>query len=76
MNDVYIRAEDVNRWISKYFKNQDLISVSDLIDCIEDLDSEVEHLKEQLEDERQDKQDNYRPIPIAEQVGISNKDFC
>lgn len=76
MDDIYIKTEDVNRWISKYFKKQDLISVSDLIDCIEDLDSEVEHLKEQLEDERQDKQDNYRPIPIAEQVGISNKDFC
>ena len=70
MDSVYIKADDVNRWISKYFKNQDLISVSDLIDCIEDLDSEVEHLKEQLEDERQDKEDNYRPIPIEEQVGV------
>ena len=74
MDNIYIKATDVNEWISKYF-NKDLISVGDLIGCIEDLDSEVDRLKEELEDLKQDIEDNYKPISIAEQVGISDKDF-
>ena len=46
MNDVYIRAEDLNRWIVRNLpQNRDLYSIDDLIGAIEDLDSEVERLK-------------------------------
>lgn len=75
MDYVYIKKEDVDRWIGKHFPNKDLISIDDLIGCIEDLDSEVERLKEKYEDLEKDLEDNYRPIPISEQVGISDKDF-
>jgi len=47
MNDVYIKKEDVNKWIGKYFK-KDLISVDDLISVIEDLDSEVQNLESKI----------------------------
>ena len=75
MDNVYIKTQDVNKWIGKYFPNKDLISIDDLIGCIEDLDSEVERLKEKYEDLEQDLEDNYRPIPVSEQVGISDRDF-
>ena len=51
------------------------ISTDNLLSIIEDLMCEVDRLQEELEDMEQDRQDNYRPIPVAEQVGISDKDF-
>ena len=53
MNEVYILKDDLNSWISKYF-NKDLISIDDLISCIEDLDGEIDELREQLEDKEND----------------------
>lgn len=53
MNEVYILKDELNSWISKYF-NKDLISIDDLISCIEDLDEEVDELREQLEDKEND----------------------
>ena len=50
MDDVYIKATDVNTWISKYFKNKDLVSVGDLIGIIEDLDIEIDRLKDEIKD--------------------------
>lgn len=69
MNEVYIRAEDLNRWIVRNLPdNQDLYSIDDLIGAIEDMDSEIESLQEKIDDLEQDIQDNYRPVSRAEQV--------
>lgn len=69
MNEVYIRAQDLNRWIVRNLPdNQDLYSIDDLIGAIENMDEEIERLKEQVDDLEQDIQDNYRPISRAEQV--------
>ena len=69
MEEVYIKTEDVNKWIGKYFPNKDLISIGDLIGCIEDLDGEVEHLKEKIEDMEQDIEDNYVHRPNSFYTG-------
>lgn len=66
MDNVFIKKEELNYWIAKYFK-MDLISIDDLISCIEDLGGKVEHYEEELEDLKQDIQDNYRRIPVSEQ---------
>ena len=50
MDLVFIRKEDLNKWIAKYYPNQDLISVDDLLSVIEDLDSEINGLKEKIEE--------------------------
>lgn len=50
MNEIYIKKEDVNRWIGKFFENKDLISIDDLIAVIEDLDGDLESLKEKYEE--------------------------
>ena len=56
MNDVYIKAEDLNRWIIRYLpSNRDLYSIDELIGAIEsfddeiaDKDREIDDLKEQI----------------------------
>ena len=47
MNNVYIRKEDLNSWIAKYFK-EELISIDDLIAVIEDLDGDIDKLKDKI----------------------------
>lgn len=49
MNEVFIDMRKENEWVRKYF-NADFVSIDNLISCIEDLDSEIEHLKENQED--------------------------
>lgn len=69
MDSVYIKKSDLNTWISKYFQNKDLITVDDLIACIEDLDGELDHLREELENVIQDRDDNYKRKSVEEQIG-------
>lgn len=47
----------------------------DVIGLLEDLVGKYRTLEEELENTKQDLEDNYRPIPVAEQVGISDRDF-
>ena len=63
MNKVYILKDELNSWISKYF-NKDLISVDDLISCIEDLDEEIDELKEVIETKENDYPDEERDREI------------
>ena len=48
MENVFIKKENLNNWIAKYFF-KDLISISDLLDLIEELDEEIQTLKEHIE---------------------------
>lgn len=68
MKSVFIIKEDLNEWIAKYFPKQDLISIENLLGVIEELDDQVKDLEEKYSDLERDLQDNYRPIPYAEQV--------
>ena len=49
MNNVYIKKEELNEWLAKYFIG-DLISIDDMISVMEDLDSEIDRLNEKIED--------------------------
>ena len=67
MDNVYIKAEDLNRWIIRHLpQNRDLYSIDDLIGAIENMDSEIESLQQKIEDLEQDLEDNYRPITKEE----------
>jgi len=74
MDEVYIDIRKENAWIQKYF-NADFVSIEQLLATIEDLDSTIEHWKEKYEDLEEDLRENYRPIPYAEQVCVSDRDF-
>ena len=51
MNKVYINLKDINSsGLNDIFKNQDLVSVEELIDKLEDYHAEIEKQQEQIED--------------------------
>ena len=54
---------------SDYNIHGEFIPVESLISMIEDLYGEVEHLKEELENVIQDRDDNYQPLSVQEQIG-------
>ena len=55
MNEVYIKREDLNKWILRNLPSkQDLFTINDLLGAIEDMDSEIEELREKLEDKEND----------------------
>ena len=74
MNEVYIDIRKENAWIRKYFNN-DFVSIETLLATIEDLDATIENWKEKYEDLEEDLKENYKPIPYAEQVCVSDRDF-
>ncbi len=76
MNEVFIRTDTLPEWEKeKYFREKDFYSIDELIAIIEDLDSELEMVREEYDDFKRDVEDNYRPLSIAEQVDIDDRDF-
>lgn len=58
-----------------YTKFTEPITEDDVISIVEELVGEYENLQDKYNDLEQQIEDNYRPIPAAEQYGISDKDF-
>ena len=55
MDDVYIKTDYLTEWMKKkYFSNKEFVSIDDLISLIEDLDGDIEVLKETKERLEQD----------------------
>ena len=51
MKEVYINLKDINSDVLNYiFINQDLVSVEELIDKLEDYHAEIEKQQEEIED--------------------------
>ena len=54
---------------SKKYKVSDLVKyIETLLGQIEELEAEVEHLEDEKKDLEQNIEENYRPVPYAEQV--------
>jgi hypothetical protein len=64
-----------NQTYTDYELEGDFIPVESLMSAIEDLLLEIEHQQECYEDLERDLEDNYRPIPQAEQYDVSDSDF-
>lgn len=77
--DVLIRKKDIDDFDCLYADklgiDKDLLTIEDLLGIIEDLYFENERLQEELEDEKRDKEENYKPLSPYELYGISEKDF-
>ena len=79
MNEIYIKKEDLRNspatysLFDKLFKNQDLISVEDIIVELENAYGEIDHLEEEIED-----LENSDEGPINDPYdyyGVSRDDF-
>ena len=82
MDKILIKAEELEKYISiKDLKKViaisegDILSIEDLMEMISDLYYEYRRLEEQLEDEIQNRHDNYEPISPYKLYGISERDF-
>lgn len=60
---------------TNYKIKNNLLPIENVVEIIEDLLNEINSLNEKLEDLENDVRENYRPIPVAEQYGISDEDF-
>lgn len=69
MDSVYIKKDDVNKWIGKYFK-KDLISVDDLISVIEDLDDRVWYLEDEIEKLQSPPEEDYKDEERGRELGV------
>lgn len=75
-SDEYEMIKKIERiTLSDYELIGDFVPSESLMIIIEDLYVELEKERKKNADLRQDIKDNYRPISIAEQVGISDRDF-
>lgn len=51
MNEVYINLKDINSGVlNNIFENQDLVSVEELVDKLEDYYADIEKQQEEIED--------------------------
>lgn len=59
----------------KSFKEKDIYTWDEIVDIIQDLESEKFRLEEELEDLKQDMEENHKRIPVNEQYEIYDDDF-
>lgn len=59
----------------KSFKEKDIYSWDEILDIIQDLESEKFRLEEELEDLKQDMEENYKRISANEQYEVFDDDF-
>ena len=72
MENVYIKT-DSYALLKKYFKNQDLIYIEDLITLIDYLSYDVNKMSEEYENLLQDVRDNYKFIDTREAIGYDER---
>lgn len=72
--DILKRIQGIT--LTEYTKEGSFLPVESVTDIIADLILEIDRLEEKIEDIEQDRDDNYKPISYAEQVGYNERDFC
>lgn len=73
--ELKIFKEIEEKKITNYEIENNLLPLENVMGIVEDLLSEINSLGEKLEDLENDVRENYRPIPVSEQHGISDEDF-
>ena len=61
--------------LTDYGEKLGYVPAESATDIIADLILEIDRLEEKIEDIEQDRDDNYKPISYAEQVGYNERDF-
>lgn len=58
-----------------HFKEKDIYTWEEIVGIIEDMEADLYSLQEEYDDFKQQVEDNFKPISVAEQVGFNEKDF-
>lgn len=70
----YSLKKDIEKIVNYEMEPSEMAEV-DVISLVENLVDQYHILEKEFEDYKKDIEDNYKPISIAEQVGISDRDF-
>ena len=73
--ELKIFEEIKKKTLTDYGIVKNLLPLENITGIVEDLLGEIDYLEEKLEDLENDMRENYRPIPVVEQYGISDKEF-
>lgn len=71
--DLYLKVE-IERIVG-YTITPMTMTEEDLVEVVENIITKYKKLEKDYEDLEQNLNDNYRPILVSEQVGISDRDF-
>lgn len=71
--DLYLKVE-IERIVG-YTITPMTMTEEDLVEVVENIITKYKKLEKDYEDLEQNLNDNYRPSPVSEQVGISDRDF-
>lgn len=55
--------------------DEDTISIEDLFNVIDELNSEIDRLQEEFDDYKEYVKDNYKELSQAELIGYNERDF-
>ena len=75
MEHIYIDMREQGFTLSRHFKNKDMVSVEDVLKELEQVIDDLEDEKEKFKEYQRDVEDNCRPIPMSEHLGIDDRDF-
>ena len=59
----------------KHFSKKDIYEWEEILGIIEEMEDEIVSLNEKISDMEDDIRDNYKPIPLSEMYGVSDRDF-
>lgn len=75
MENVYVDMREQGFTLSNHFKNNDFVSLEDILTELEEVIDELEDVKEKFKDYQREVEDNYKPLSYAEQVGFNMRDY-
>lgn len=73
-DDIYIKCSDRD-FTDGFSDREKIMTLKEILDLCDDLYYESQELEKKIKDIEQDIEDNYRPIPKAEQYDVKNEDF-
>ena len=59
----------------KHFSKKDVYEWEEILGIIEEMEDEIVSLNKKISDMEDDIRDNYKPIPLSEMYGVSDRDF-
>ena len=74
MENILIKTNESLVLIELY-KGKETVSLDEILNLLEYLQMDNIKLREELDDVKRDLEENYKPIPLEEQYGISVRDF-
>ena len=75
MENILIDIRNESEQLKRIFYNKDLVTIDSLLNKIEELEDEVNELESKIREMEEYYEDNFKRIPMGEQVGVSDRDF-